>query len=207
MEIELVKNGKEQSAHLAIWGVPIIQYLARFYATASLSEHNDWKLAGIMPSIHHAGTEQKHGIVQQRTIPLLDRLHPRRNVRELFDEKLIDLQPILRVRMGKQVMDHVVDPQVGEAKGGVIVVQLQCRHSGRISLEPQKQDVAHQSHVLAYVLWDSIGGTLAVRLLHRWSPALQLSSFSSLRDPIFDIADRIQILVQFSPIRLAYMTA
>jgi hypothetical protein len=101
------------------------------------------------------------------------------------------------------MVDHVVHAEVRESQRRVIVVELQRGDAGRIRLEPEHENIAHQTHVIGDVLRDAIGGARNVRLIKRRTPALQLALLPGLVDTLLDIADRVEVLVEFALIRPA----
>jgi hypothetical protein len=144
----------------------------------------------------HAGAEHEHRVVQRRTFALLNGVQSPGDVGHLFQEELIDFQPVVRIGVGQQVVDHVIDAQMRETQRAVVVVQLQGADASGIGLKGQDQDVAHQSHVFDDVLRVSVLRSRHVGTGQRRAPALQLASLAGLVQPLFEFAHGIQILVQ-----------
>ena len=82
----------------------------------------------------------------------------------------------------------------------MVVVELECDDPRGIGLEGEHEDVAHQPHVLSNVLWDAIGRPGHVGLVERRLPTLQFPPLSSGGDPLFDIADALEVFVEFAAI-------
>ena len=110
-----------------------------------------------------------------RPLAFLDRVELAGDVGELLDEELVHLQPVGRVGVRQQVVDHVVDAQVREPQRRVVVVELERGDPRGVGLEAEHEDVAHQPHVLGDVLRNAVGGPRHVRLVERRPPALQLA--------------------------------
>src|SRR5437773_662722 len=104
-----------KTAHLAAWFFAVIQDAATSDAPTAPAENKHRQLRGIMTSCQHAGAEEEHGVVQRSAFPFLDALKLARNVGNLRHEKLVYLQPVGSVRMGQQVVNHVIDTQIRKA--------------------------------------------------------------------------------------------
>jgi len=78
-------------------------------------------LAPIMTTFDFCDTTQPcgrrdFGFEASQALALLNGVEPAGNVGKLLDEKPVHFQPVGRVRVRQQVVDHVVDPQVREAE-------------------------------------------------------------------------------------------
>ncbi len=54
----------------------------------------------------------QHRVVEQRALAFLDRVELAGDVGELLEEELVHLQPVGRVGVRQQVVDHVVHAEV-----------------------------------------------------------------------------------------------
>ena len=151
----------------------------------------------------HARTVQQHRVVQGGPFTLLDLVQFRGDVGQLFDEELVDLQPVSRVVVGQQVVDHVIDTQVRKPHRRVIVVELQRGDAGGVGLETKHHNVAHQPHVFIDILGQPILGTGNIRLRQCRSPTLELAILARPVDSLLDIPNRIEVLVQLATIAVA----
>ena len=95
------------------------------------------------------------------------------------------------------MVDHVIDAQMREAQGGMIVVQLQRAHARGVGLEGEDQDVAHEPHVFGDVLRDAVGGA-AMLGVRAWAASLAIRRVGRRVDALLDFADRIEIFIELA---------
>ena len=146
----------------------------------------------------HARAEQEHGVVEQRARSFLNGVELAGDVGHLLEKELVHLQPVRCIGMGEQVVNHVIDAEIREAQRAMVVVELERRDPRGVGLEPEHEDVGHQPHVLADVLRDAVGGAGDVRFVEGRPPALQLSALSGVRNPLFHVANGVEILVELA---------
>ena len=80
----------------------------------------------------------------------------------------------------------------------MVVVELERADPGGVGLEAQDEDVAHQTHVLADVLGNSVGRTWDVRLFEGRPPSLKLAPAARALDSLLDFTHRIEIFVELA---------
>ena len=139
----LVEHRPIQAAHPAFWFAEVIEDSPPLDLPASTAEQHDRQVGRVMATGQHARTIQQHRVIECRSFPFLDRIQLPRDVAELLDEELVDLQPIRRVRVRQQVVDHVIDAEMRETQRTVVVVELQRADARRVSLKTEDHDVAH----------------------------------------------------------------
>lgn len=115
--MKFMEEGEEEAAHLPVGLVSIIEGACGFELPTCLTQQDHRQLSGVMASSEHAGAEHQQGIIQSCPFAFLSGIQPIGNIGQLLDKKLIDLQPVLRVRVGEQMVNHIINPEVGEAKG------------------------------------------------------------------------------------------
>ena len=118
----------------------------------------------------------------------MNRIHLARDVSHLLREELVYLEPIRRIGMRKQVMNHVIHAEIRKPERGVIVVELERSNARRIGLKSQHQDICHQPHVLTNILRDAISRPSHIRFIQRRPPPLQLPFLTSVFDPQLHVA-------------------
>ena len=153
-----------------------------------------------MVAVQHRRAVEQHRVVEQGALALLDRLEPAGDVGHLLHEEPIHLEPVGRVAVREQMVDHVVHPQVREPQRAVVVVQLEGGDPRGVGLEPEHQDVAHELHVLGDVLRDAVGRAGHVGLRQRRPPPLQLPLLAGIVDALLHVADRIEVLVELAAV-------
>ena len=206
LQAELGHKREVQTAHFSVRLFSVVEYTTRLQLAAGAAEQDHRELSGVVAAGEHAGAEHQHRIVERRLLALLNDVEAARNMGQLLDKELIDFEPVVRFLVGEQVVDHVVDAQIREAQGGMIVVEFECAESGGIGLKGEHQDVGHETHVLTDVLRDAVGGTRDVWLGKRGSPALQFASLGSAFNLPFDFSDRVEVFIQFELISGTDMT-
>ena len=127
---------------------------------AAATGHEDRQVVVVVAvAVADAAAVDDHRVVKQRAIALTDRLQLAEQVGELFDVKAVDLLDLfMLVRVAAVVREVVV--AFGNADEGVaLVAPLVGEHEGadpgRVALEGEHHQVAHQADVLA----DSPAGT------------------------------------------------
>ena len=155
----------------------------------------------------HRGAEHQHRVVECCAFPLLDRIEFTGNVANLLQEKLIHLEPVCGVAMGQKVVNHVIDTKIWETQRGVIVVQLKRANSRCVRLESEHQNVAHKTHMLGNVLRNSIRRARDIWFAQRWAPALELAALTSILNPGFDFANRVEVLVELPLIERTHLAS
>lgn len=205
-DTHLLHHRQVESAHLSFGGLAIIQHSSGFDFPATFADHDNRKLGRIMATCHHARAKHDHRVVESGAFPFVDGLELSSDVTHLFEEELVDFQPVFGVGVGEEVVDHIVDPEVWESQGGVVVIEFEGGDACGIRLESEDEDVAHQSHMLGDVLGDTIGGAIDIGFIEGWFPALEFASFASVRDALFDIADGVEIFIEFALVAAADLT-
>ena len=133
-------HAKIQPAHLPIGFATVIQIQAALNLTACTAQHHHRQATGVVASGQHAGTEHDHGVIQSRAIPLLDRIQTSGDVSHLFEKELVDFQPVVRVAVRKEMVDHVVDADMRKPQRSVIVIKFQRADPSRVRLKRQDKD-------------------------------------------------------------------
>ncbi len=151
-----------------------------------------------MVARQHAGAVQQYRVVQRGAFALADAIELGGDVGQLRQEELVHLQPVGRVGVRQQVVDHVVHPQVGEAQRRVVVVQLQRGDARGVGLETQHHNVAHQPHVLGDVLRYAVFGSLGGRLGGDGLLTLQLAALAGAADAALNLAHAFQVFIQLA---------
>ena len=103
----------------------VVKHTASAQLAAGAAEHHHGELGGVVAAVHHAGAEEEHRVVERGALAFLNRVELAGQVGELLDEELVHLEPVRGVGVGEQVVNHVVDAEMGEAERRVIVVQLE----------------------------------------------------------------------------------
>ena len=104
-----VHERKVQTAHFPIGPVEVIEDAASANLAAPLAQQYHRQLVVVMVARHHARAINDHRIIEQCPVPFLDAVEPAGDVRQLFREKLVHLQPIRPVGMRQEMVDHVID--------------------------------------------------------------------------------------------------
>ncbi|MFM1941925.1 MAG: hypothetical protein RI897_907 [Verrucomicrobiota bacterium] len=116
MEIHLVHHGEEEPAHLPLRLVLVVENTAALDPAASTSEEQDGQSGRVVTASQHGGAEQEHGVIEQGAFAFLDGVELSGDVSDLFEEELVHLEPVGGVAVGEQVVDHVIDAEVGESE-------------------------------------------------------------------------------------------
>ena len=82
------------------------------------------KRSGIVIAVEHAGAKQEHRVVEQSARAFLDGVELARDVGDLFEEELVHLEPVRRVAVREQVVNHVIYAEVRKPQRAMVVVQL-----------------------------------------------------------------------------------
>ena len=168
------------------------------------------QIGGIVAAGLHAGHVHQNGIVERGPLTFLNRVQPAGDVGELLQKKLVHLQPIGRHLAAIGVRQFVMsdlDVEVRELQIAVIVVQLQCADASRIGLERQHENIAHQPHVVGKILWNALGRPRHIGLVEVRPPALKFPMLAREFETQFDLAHRIEVLVEFLLIAGTDLTA
>ena len=176
---------------MAVGLAEVIQILAALDAATAATEHHDRELVGVVMAVDHAGAEHQHRVVERSAFALLYFIQSTGDVGHLLEEKLVHFQPVVRVAVREQVVDHVVHAEVREAERAVVVVQLERADARGIGLERQHEQVAHQPHMLDDVLRVAVLRARDIRLGQGRPPALQFAAFAGALDSLFDFADGV----------------
>src|SRR3954451_14247638 len=115
-DVHLVHHREVQAAHLTVGFACVVEHASALDSPTATAEQNYRQLACVVAAGQHAGAVQEHGIVEQCARSLLDRVEFAGYVRDLLEEELVHLQPVRRVGMGKQVVNHVINAEVGKAQ-------------------------------------------------------------------------------------------
>ena len=89
------------------------------------------------------------------------------------------------------MVDHVVHSEIRKAQRRMIVDELEGADPRGVSQEGEHHDIAHETHVLSDVLWNSVGRTRDVWLFERGMPSLQFATLSCVLNPLLHFADRV----------------
>ena len=116
-----------------------------------------------------------HRVVERGAVAFLDRVELAGDVGDLLDEEPVHLEPVGRVGVREQVVDHVIDAEVREPQRGVVVVQLQGAERGCVSVWKARTRMSHISRMCSAM---SCGTPSAGRGMFGWverrPPALEL---------------------------------
>jgi len=88
-----VHHREEQAAHLAVRLAAVVQHSARFQFPAASTEEHDGQLGRVVNAGHHAGTHHQHRVIERGSFAFLNCVQLAGDVAELFQAKLVHLQP------------------------------------------------------------------------------------------------------------------
>src|SRR5712671_585681 len=97
VDIHLVHEREVEPAHLAIRFAGIVEDATALDATTAAPEDDHWELVVVVIAGEHRGAIENHRVVQRGAFAFLDGVELARDVGELFNEKLVYLQPVGRV--------------------------------------------------------------------------------------------------------------
>jgi hypothetical protein len=134
-------------------------------------------------------------VVERGAAAFLDGVEAAGDVGDLLEEELVHLQPVGRVGVRQQVVDHVVDAEVGETQRRMVVVQLEGAERV-VSVWKASTRMSHMSRMCSAM---SCGMPSAGRgrsgSVEGGAPALEFAR-AGLVDAALDVAHGLEVLVE-----------